>query len=130
MTRPQTAINKTKKKKLVEENPAENIKHVFASPKKKKSKKPGVRSSKHTPKSRSRARSPFKEAPLEDNGILSIKVGRKGHNEYVKPGHKKYNAKGTSYTNEVLERLDQIKNPMPPKGANLKRPKTGKKTKG
>lgn len=55
-----------------------------------------------------------------------LKVGKGGRNEFIKPGHKKYNTKGVSYTNDVLERLNEIQKPKPPKIAG--RPKTAVKT--
>jgi hypothetical protein len=54
-----------------------------------------------------------------------LKIGKGGRNEFTKPGHKKYNPKDASYTNEVLERLNKIQNPKGPKRAG--RPKTAAK---
>lgn len=56
---------------------------------------------------------------IEDEGILMLKIGKKG-NEFRKPGQKKYKPNAASYTNEVLKRLDQIQNPKPPKVAKPK----------
>jgi len=57
---------------------------------------------------------------VEDNDILMIKVGKNG-NEFVKPGYKKYKNNLVSYTDKVLQKLDQIQNP------SKARPKTSKK---
>jgi hypothetical protein len=84
-----------------------------------------VARSKSKSKKSSKSRSPSKELDLIDEGILMLQIGRGGRNEFIKPGHKKYNQKDTSYTNEVLKRLNKIQNPRGPKRAD--RPKTAAK---
>lgn len=59
---------------------------------------------------------------IEDDGVMKVKIGKKG-NEYTKPGFKKYNPNKTSYTAEVLDKLDHIQKykPKPTKAKQKKK---------
>lgn len=71
-------------------------------------------------KSRTDLKDPHEVEEIEDDGILMIKIGKKG-NEFKKPGYKKYDPNKTSYTTKVLDRLDKIQNPKKPKSKAKKK---------